>query len=82
MTATALSPLRLAPVRQSCALCPARAETPLGLCIGCLRAAADELARLAPALPSQADRSPASIPFRALCGRCGRPGHTREECDA
>ncbi len=79
----ALSTPRAAKALPSCALCTTfPAASALGLCAGCLRAAADELARLAPAVPSQADRSPASTPFRSLCRRCGRPGHAPEECDA
>lgn len=53
----------------------------LGLCAGHLREAAAEHARLN-GMPSQADRSPASIPFAALCRRCGQPGHTPDTCDA
>lgn len=62
--------------------CPAGPASALGICRGHLADAALEHARLAPALPSQASRSPASVPFRSLCPRCGRPGHAREDCDA
>lgn len=70
------------PVRPSCALCTLPPASVFGLCALCLAQAAAEHARLTPAIPSQADRSPASVPFRALCGRCGRPGHVPEDCDA
>ncbi|HEY3879036.1 MAG TPA: hypothetical protein VGM12_10605 [Trebonia sp.] len=66
----------------SCALCPARAETPFGLCLGCLRAAADELARIVSRPPGPDDGRLSSVPFAAICRRCGRPGHDPRACDA
>jgi hypothetical protein len=65
-----------------CALCHARPETPFGLCLPCLRAAAAELARITPRPPELDDGRPASVPFTALCTRCGRPGHDPRACDA
>lgn len=73
---------QLRPLPASCALCRGRAETPFGLCLGCLRAAADELARLVPRPPDPDDGRPASVPFAALCSRCGRSGHDVRRCDA
>jgi hypothetical protein len=65
------------PVPTSCALCSAeRPATPLGLCRGCLAAAAAEHALITPA----SDRRLAAVPFRELCQRCGSNRHRRSEC--
>jgi hypothetical protein len=82
MTAAALSLLRAVPVRTSCALCPGAPASPLGLCTGCLRAAADELTRLTPHPAQPGDGRPSSVAFRDLCGRCGSHRHGTEFCDA
>jgi hypothetical protein len=65
-----------------CALCAGPAASPLGLCLGCLLTAAAELARLTARQPSAADASPASVPYRSLCGRCGSYRHETSACDA
>ena len=70
------------PLPPSCALCPARAETPFGLCRGCLRAAADEYARLTPQAPVPDDGRPASVPYAAICRRCGSNRHGTAGCTA
>jgi hypothetical protein len=71
------------PVPVSCTLCAkARPATPLGLCTQCLAEAAAEHARLALQLPDRDDPRPSAVPFRSLCGRCGRPGHDPRACDA
>ena len=66
----------------SCALCPDAPATPFGLCLDCLREAAAELGRLTPRALEPDDRRPASVPFAALCQRCGRPGHDAPSCAA
>jgi len=73
-------PARPEPPR--CALCPARPETPFGLCIGCLRAAADELARITPRPADRDDPRPSAIAFRDLCARCGSWKHPASGCAA
>jgi hypothetical protein len=82
MTATR-APARKAPAVTPCALCapPTPAASPLGLCAGHLQAAADELVRLTPR-QSPGDRSPSSVPFSALCRRCGSWRHPTARCDA
>jgi hypothetical protein len=51
----------------SCALCRKAAPAmPLGLCIACLGAAADELARLAPRSADARDARPSSVQYRDL----------------
>jgi hypothetical protein len=70
------------PLPASCALCAAPAASPLGLCPDCLSAAAAEHARLSPRAPELEDGRPASVPFAALCPRCGRSGHDVRRCDA
>jgi hypothetical protein len=82
MTATR-APAWQAPAVKPCALCapPTPSASPLGLCTGHLQAAADELARLTPR-QSPGDRSPSSVSFSALCGRCGSYRHGTAACDA
>jgi hypothetical protein len=66
---------------KSCALCAVPPASPLGLCRSHLEQAAAELARLAPRT-AELDGRPSSVPVRALCARCGRPGHGIRNCDA
>ena len=82
MTTAALSPPRVAPLRASCALCGTTAASPLGLCLGHLQAAADELARLTPRPAPPGDGPPSSVAFRDLCRRCGSYRHETKSCDA
>jgi len=70
------------PMPSPCALCGALSASPFGLCLRCLADAAAELARLVPHPPGLDGGAPSSVPFRALCTRCGRPGHDQRECDA
>jgi ribosomal protein S14 len=69
---------------RSCALCTAPPASAFGLCRPHLAEAAAELARLTPSArpASQLGDRPASVPFSALCRRCGRPGHDARGCDA
>lgn len=67
--------------RSHCALCKAPPASSLGLCRDCLGAAVAEHGRLFPRPADPLDSRPSSIPFSALCPRCGRP-HNRTECDA
>ena len=68
--------------RPRCALCAgAPPATPFGLCRECLGAAAAELARITPRASDPDDPRPSSVPYRALCTRCGRPGHDLGGCD-
>lgn len=62
--------------------CPDPPASPLGLCLGHLRQAADDLARLVPPPRPGSDPLPCSVPFTDLCTRCGRPGHDQRGCDA
>jgi hypothetical protein len=70
------------PRRPGCALCRAPAASALGLCLACLAAAADELARLAPRPAPPSGGPPSSVPFSALCRRCGSWRHPTARCDA
>jgi len=62
--------------------CPDPPASPLGFCTRHLREAAAEAAQLAHRTADLDDSRPSSIPFAALCRRCGRPGHDQRACDA
>lgn len=65
-----------------CALCKDPPASTFGLCTRHLTAAAAEAARLLPRPAPSDDRRSSSVPFSALCTRCGRPGHDQRTCDA
>jgi hypothetical protein len=72
------------PLPKQCAMCASPPASVFGLCVAHLEQAAAELTRLAPAQrPAERDdRRPSSVPFSALCARCGRSGHEARRCDA